>query len=269
MRQPDPMRTALSASFLASLFLVTACAGKAQGDQAQEQAQGAPETKHDEGDMKHGHGEGHGHHAHGEGHGDNGHGYKGHRFENPADWTEHFESAERTAWQKPDEVVAALGLRPDAIIADVGAGTGYFAVRLAAAAPKGKVFAVDIEPGMVEWLGKRAKEQGLSNMIAVQGKSDSPALPEAVDVVFMCNVIHHIEDPTAYFAGVAGSLRPGGKVVIVDFRKDNPDDAPGPPAAMRMSVEQISGIMSAAGYHLAAENQDLLQYQVMLTYARD
>jgi ubiquinone/menaquinone biosynthesis C-methylase UbiE len=226
-----------------------------------EEAQPVHPHKHDE----HAHS---GHHGHGQGHEVNEHGYRGHRFEDPAAWTEKFESAERTAWQQPDAVIASLALSPDAKIADLGAGTGYFAVRFAAVASAGKVYAVDIEPGMVAWLGTRAKNEGLGNLVAVQGAANDPQLPEGVDLVFMCNVFHHLADPRAYFEAVAASLRPGGRVVIVDFRKDNPADAPGPPAEMRMRPEQITAHMQAAGYTLARENLELLEFQYVLEYVR-
>jgi SAM-dependent methyltransferase len=221
-------------------------------------------TKHAE----HDHHDKAGHHGHGHGHELNEHGYRGHRFDDPAAWTTEFESAERTAWQQPDAVIASLALRPDVKIADLGAGTGYFAVRFAAAASTGKVYAVDIEPRMVEWLGTRASNEGITNLVAVQGATNDPQLPEAVDVVFMCNVFHHLADPSAYFQAVAGSLRPGGRVVIVDFRIDNPDDAPGPPAAMRMSPQDITSRMQAAGYVLVSENLELLEFQYVLEYER-
>lgn len=213
----------------------------------------------------HGH-HGHGHHGHGQGHDVNEHGYKGHRFDDPEQWTQEFESPERSAWQKPDEVVASLAIAPDATIADLGAGTGYFAVRFAAAAPSGKVYAVDIEPNMVAWLAQRAQKEGLVNLEAIQAEPDDPRLPAPVDLVFMCNVFHHLADPQAYFEAVAGKLEPGGRVVIVDFRKDNPDHAPGPPAAMRMAPEQIVEIMRAAGYELRRDDRELLEWQYLLEF---
>jgi ubiquinone/menaquinone biosynthesis C-methylase UbiE len=256
----------LAASLVASSF---ACASPSDaGTQA-------PGDARDQGDHGH-HDHGEGHHAHqghqghqGQGHGGvNEHGYKGHRFDDPEQWTAQFESAERTEWQKPDELIASLGLAPDTTIADLGAGTGYFAVRFAAAAPSGTVYAVDIEPNMVAWLAQRAEQAGLHNLEAVQATPEDPELPGAVELVFMCNVFHHLADPKAYFEAVAGKLEPGGRVVIVDFKFDNPDDAPGPPAAMRMRAEQIVEIMASAGYSLARQDDELLAYQVVLDFSR-
>lgn len=241
---------------IVTIVTLTACSKKSENHVSHE-------PEHHDHQGHHGH---HGHHDHGHGDAMNEHGYKGHRFDDPEQWTQQFESAERSAWQKPDEVVASLALAPDAVIADLGAGTGYFAVRFAAAAPQGKVYAVDIEPNMVAWLAQRAQKDGLANLEAVQAEADDPRLPGPVDVVFMCNVFHHLGDAKAYFEAVAGKLEPGGRVVIVDFRKDNPDDAPGPPPQMRMEPKQIIEIMQAAGYRLSREDHDLLQFQYVLEF---
>ena len=221
-----------------------------------------PEHQHGHGHHEH-HGD-HGHHGHGQGHEVNEHGYRGHRFEDPAAWTEKFESAERTAWQQPDAVIASLELGATSKIADLGAGTGYFAVRFAAVV--GTVYAVDIEPSMVEWLAQRAKNDGHKNLVAVHGGADDPRLPEAVDLVFMCNVFHHLADPAAYFQKVRASLRPDGRVVIVDFRKELPEHAPGPPEAMRLRPQDITAQMDTAGFSLVREDLELLEYQYVLEY---
>jgi ubiquinone/menaquinone biosynthesis C-methylase UbiE len=242
----------LRVTALTSFVVIFACAKPSEEPVSHE-------PKHDH----HGHGH-HGHHDHGV----NEHGYKGHRFDDPEQWTAEFESAERTEWQKPDEVIASLAVPRDAVIADLGAGTGYFAVRFAAAAAQGKVYAVDIEPSMVAWLQARAQKEGLANLEAVQAEPDDPRLPAPVDLVFMCNVFHHLADPKAYFEAVAGQLAPGGRVVIVDFRKDNPDDAPGPPPQMRMRAQDIVAIMQSAGYRLQREDQELLQFQYLLEFVR-
>lgn len=242
-----------------SAALSLACAKPSADPVSHEPEHGDPG---DPGDPVH-----HGHQGHqGHGAGGNGHGYKGHRFDDPAEWTAQFESAERTAWQKPDELIASLALRPTDRIADLGAGTGYFAVRFAAAAPEGKVYAVDIEPNMVAWLGDRAAKEGLANLEAIQAEADDPRLSEAVDLVFMCNVFHHLADPRAYFEAVAAKLAPAGRIVVVDFRPDNPEHAPGPPPQMRMSAAQISAIMREAGYTLSHEDRELLEYQYVLVF---
>ncbi len=197
-------------------------------------------------------------HGHGQGHG------QGQRFDDPKRWAKSFDDPERSEWQKPGDVIAALGLAPDAKVADIGAGTGYFAVRLARAVPKGAVTAVDIEPNMVAYLTERARSLGLTNMTAIKGSESSPNLPEPVDLVIVVNTYHHIGDRLAYFKRLAGSLKPGGRIAIIDQN----DKAPrGPPKHMRLSMETIDGEMKAAGYARIASH-DFLPYQHFLVYGR-
>lgn len=194
--------------------------------------------------------------------------HKHHRFEDAETWALQFDSPERAAWQKPDEVIAALGLAADARVADLGAGTGYFAVRLARAAPKGRVFAQDLEPDMVRYLGERATREGLGNITAIQGEPDDPKLPEAVDVAIMVDSYHHIADPTRFFAQVRERLRKGGTLVIVDFKKDAPEDAPGPPAAMRVADEIVVAHLRKLGFAHLRTDRELLPYQYLVFMQR-
>ena len=191
--------------------------------------------------------------------------HHGPSFDDPEKWAKSFDSPERAAWQKPDDVVKALALKPDARVADVGAGTGYFAVRLARAVPQGTVYAVDLEPKMVSWLAQRAKSLGLDNMRAVQGAPGSPNLPETVDLVLLVNVFHHIDARPAYFARLASSLRAGGRVAILDQNESAPG---GPPKHMRISIEQIDAEMKQAGYARSAQHgflprQNFVVYEVV------
>lgn len=195
------------------------------------------------------------------------HGEMPHRFEDAEAWAKEFDSPERMQWQKPDEVVARLGLEPDAKIADIGAGTGYFAVRFARAVPEGKVFASDIEPDMVRYLRERAQREDLANLVAVQGTPDDPQIPEAVDVVFVCNVYHHISDRPAFFAGLTRALAPGGRLVLVEFKTDAPPDTPGPPLELRVAPQQMAEELGVAGWTLASTDTELLPYQYVATFA--
>jgi SAM-dependent methyltransferase len=189
-----------------------------------------------------------------------------HRFEDAEAWAKQFDNPERAAWQKPDEVIAALNLSPTAKVADIGAGTGYFSMRFAKAVPEGHVFAGDIEADMVEYLGKRAEKEQVANVTPVLGKPDDAALPEPVDVIFLCNVYHHVGDREAYFAKLRESLADGGRLVIVDFKVDAPDDAPGPPKAHRISADQITQELAAADYAQLRIDRDLLPYQYIVEY---
>jgi ubiquinone/menaquinone biosynthesis C-methylase UbiE len=194
------------------------------------------------------------------------HGEMPHRFEDAEAWAKEFDSPERLRWQKPDEVVAHLALPRDARIADVGAGTGYFAVRFARAVPEGRVFASDIEPDMVRYLRERAEREGLDNLVAVEGTADDPKIPEPVDVVFFCNVVHHIANRRAFFERLDRALAPGGRIVIVDFQKDAPPDSPGPPPAHRIALPQMVEELASAGWALTTANTELLPFQYVAIF---
>lgn len=215
---------------------------------------------------RHGHGHGHGAGAHGEGE----HRHHGghHRFEDPERWAKEFDGPERLRWQKPDAVIAGLGLAADAVVADIGAGTGTFAVRFARALPQGKVYANDVEAGMVEYLGKRAREEGLANVTPVLGEAGDPRLPAGLNLAFMCDVFHHVEDVAGFFGHVRESLKPGGRLVIVDFKKDAPEDAPGPPAAMRVALAEVIARLEPVGFQVERVDESLLEFQYVVVFKR-
>lgn len=193
---------------------------------------------------------------------DGGH-HRGHGFDGAEHWARIFDDPEREAWQKPDEVIRTLKLSTDATVADVGAGTGYFAVRLARAVPKGRVFAVDAEPDMVRYLGERVRREGLANLVPVQAAPDDARLPAPVDVVLMVNTYHHVPDRVEYFRRLRASLRPGGRVAIVDYRPDAPA---GPPPAMRVPSTVVTAELVRAGYVLVGSHA-MLPYQYFLVFA--
>ena len=169
----------------------------------------------------------------------------------------------RDAWQMPDRVVEALGLKRGQIVADIGAGTGYFTVRLAKSEAAPKVYAVDIEPSMVSYLRERAGQEQLNNVVAVQAAADTPNLPEAVDLVLIVDTYHHIGGRDVYFRKLAKSLKPGARVAIIDFKPDSPE---GPPKEFRFTPEQVKSEMSKAGYMLTAQH-DFLPRQHFLIFA--
>ena len=174
-----------------------------------------------------------------------------HGFGDAEKWSKVFDDPKRDAWQKPHEVIRALALKPDAIVADIGAGTGYFAVRLAHMTPKGRVYGVDTEPDMVKHLAERAKRDGLGNLVAVAATPGDPKLPEKADLVILVDVYHHVERRERYFASLRDSLRPGGRVAVIDFRMDSPV---GPPEAARIAPEQVKAELARAGYTLEREH---------------
>ena len=178
-----------------------------------------------------------------------------HHFD-PAASAKDFDDPARDAWQMPDRVIAALGLKSGEVVADIGAGTGYFTLRLAKSTAK--VYGADIEPEMVTYLREQARKEGLKNVIAVQAGPDSPNLPEPVDLVLVVDTYHHIGSREVYFRKLAKSLKPGGKVAIIDFKPDAPE---GPPKEFRFPPEKFKSEMAAAGYKLAAQYDFLPRQQ--------
>lgn len=169
----------------------------------------------------------------------------------------------RDGWQKPDEVVAALALRPGDRVADLGAGGGYFTFRLAdAVGPSGRVFAVDVDEGLLAYLADRARDEGRTNVETVlAGYDDARIPPPGVDLVFTCNTFHHLEDRSAYFARLRASLRPGGRVAIVDF---TPEGVPF--GAHGTAPATVVAELEAAGFALVAthgflEDQSFLVFE--------
>ena len=130
-----------------------------------------------------------------------------------------YEGFDRDEWQKPDEVIRKLAIRPGDRIADLGSGGGYFTFRLArATGPTGKVYAVDVDEGMNDYVANRARQEGHSNIEVILAKPDDPLLPESgVDIIFTTNTYHHLENRPAYFANASKYLRRDGRIAIIDF----------------------------------------------------
>jgi ubiquinone/menaquinone biosynthesis C-methylase UbiE len=188
-----------------------------------------------------------------------------HRFDDPERYAKSFDDPARDAWQLPARVIDTLALPPTASIADIGAGTGYFTIRLAKAVPRGLVYAVDIEPAMLAHVRKRAAAGSLANIVTVQATGTNPTLPKPVDVAIVVDTYHHLPNRPTYFRDLRKWLAPGGRVAIIDFRKDAPE---GPPPEFRFEADQITGEMTQAGYRLDARH-DFLPRQHFLVFSAD
>jgi ubiquinone/menaquinone biosynthesis C-methylase UbiE len=195
-------------------------------------------------------------------HGDKAPDHFAHRFDNVEELVKRFDDPSRDEWQRPSRVIDALQLVPGDVVADIGAGTGYFAVRLARAPARPKVYAVDIEPTMIAHLRHRAMLEGLNNVVAVQASADRSNLPESVDVALVVDTYHHIPDRVAYFTALQTWMKPGARLAIVDFRKGAPE---GPPEEFRFTPQQIRDELAGAGFSLTAEH-DFLPRQIFLVF---
>lgn len=186
-----------------------------------------------------------------------------HAFDDAERWAKEFDDPARDAWQLPSQVLEALGLGAGRSVADIGAGTGYFSAKLAKVSGAPTIYAADIEPQMVAYLTQRAAREGLTNLKAVQAGPDSPNLPAPVDTILIVDTYHHIPNRVAYFSRLTSSLKPGGRLAIIDFRKDAPS---GPPVEFRFTQEQISAELAQAGFALSTQH-DFLPRQLFLIYA--
>jgi arsenite methyltransferase len=173
------------------------------------------------------------------------------------------EDPKRDEWQKPEAVIQALKIQPGEYVADIGAGSGYFTRHIARAVGEtGTVFAVDIEEGMIDHLQQRLKEENLANVQAMKVPAHDPLLIDgSLDLAFICDVYHHLEDRDVYMRKVRKALKATGRIAIIDFyKKETPV---GPPMHMRLSEAVVEKELRTAGLEVT-EKLDILPYQYIL-----
>ena len=175
------------------------------------------------------------------------------------EWEKTLESPNRRATQKVDEVLSDLSLKPGMIVADIGAGSGFFSRPLAkAVAPTGKVYAVDIQQGLLDYISKRDAEENIHNVQTVLGEFDDPKLPARnVDLAFINDVLHHIEHRAVYLKALGTYIKPSGRIAIIEMNKDDPNTGHKNQPELLVSREEIVGWMSDAGFKLVEEHADL------------
>lgn len=187
-----------------------------------------------------------------------------HRFDDPEEYTDRWNSPERAEWQKPREVIDLMELEPGMTVADLGAGTGYFIPYLAAGvAPDGKVIALDVEQAMIDFLEKQKREKGWSFVEPRKTEFDDPGLgKQSVDRVLTVNTWHHIQDREAYAQKLASALKDGGFVVVVDYEKES--EGGGPPPEMRLEPSQIEAELASAGLQTEVAEESLPRQYVVI-----
>lgn len=216
----------------------------------------------------------HGHETHhGDGHqGDGHHGHAGHhdhRFTDPEHYAKRWNDPSRDAWQQPRQVVDAMAIEPGMIVADIGAGTGYFVPHLSdAVGAEGRVLAVDIEQVMLDYINQSAEREGWTNVETLLAGEDTSSLGAAsVDRIITVNTWHHIPNRSQYAAHLAQTLKPGGSIWVVDYALDAPQ---GPPAQHRLAPEVIIGELEAGGLHAELHPLELeRQFIVVATLKKD
>lgn len=176
------------------------------------------------------------------------------------------EDPERDAYQKPHEVIQSLDLKEGEVIADVGAGSGYFTLRLSQhVGETGRVYAVDIEPEMIRHISRRARDLRAMNVVPILADPHDPLLPEnSFDRIFICNTWHHIANQDQYLQLLRKALKPGGQVVMIDFKKE---ELPvGPPLEMKIKREDLIKQMQSSGFRVQTEHT-FLPYQYFLVFS--
>jgi len=189
-----------------------------------------------------------------------------HRLHNdPKAYIGALEDPKRDAYQKPHEVIHALNLKSGEVIADIGAGSGYFTFHLARhVGDKGKVYAVDVSPEMILHVNRRIREQKANNVVTLLADPDDPLLPDrSVNRFFFSDSWHHIENQSKYLSLMKRMLKPGGEIVMIDFHKK---ELPvGPPMQMKIAREDLIKQLDGNGYRLTKEHS-FLPYQYFLVF---
>ena len=163
------------------------------------------------------------------------------------DWIARLERPERIAGLKTAEVIQKLGVKPQDVVADLGAGAGAFTWPFAKAVGPGTVYAVEVDQGYIPHLERRATEQGLTNVKVVLGKFEDPLLPEKVDLAFFHDVLHHIEKRAEYLQKVATYLKPTGRIAVIELDATRPDASHRDEPDQQVTREQVDTWMNAAG----------------------
>jgi len=173
---------------------------------------------------------------------------------------------DRVLWQKPDAVVAAMELRGTETVVDLGAGSGYFTFPIARQLASGKVVALDIEPEMIRHIHHKAMSEGIKNIEVGLGKQDDPSLPAGADVIFVCDVLHHVADRTLWLAKLSAEMKPGARLVLIEFKEGKLPQ--GPPESAKIPRAGLVRLVTAAGLALDGEQVDLLPYQTFLVFRK-
>jgi ubiquinone/menaquinone biosynthesis C-methylase UbiE len=177
------------------------------------------------------------------------------------------EAPDRVIWQKPDQIMDALGIAEAAIVADVGAGSGWFTIRLARrVGPNGRVYAQDVQQEMLAAISRRVQREGLSNVEPVLGQGSNPKLLAGkLDAVLVVDTYHESEDPVMFLTNLARALKPQGRIGIVDFKLEG--GGPGPPIDERVGPETVVAEAAKAGLRLLSQ-ETFLPYQYFLIFGR-
>lgn len=187
-------------------------------------------------------------------------------FEETEKYIAFLERPDRALWQKPDQVVKALRLRGNETVEDVGAGSGYFTFRFARALPEGRVIATDIDPEMVRHVHHKVLTEGALNVTAVLATPEDPGIASDADLVFISDVIHHVANREAWLRKGFSEMRPGAKLVVVEFKEGKLPE--GPPESVKIPKAKLVSMLQEVGFKLVSDEPDLLPYQTFLAFEK-
>lgn len=189
---------------------------------------------------------------------------------NVEEWTKKFETESREIFQQREKIVAAAGLKPGMAMADIGAGTGLFTLHFAqAVGADGKVFAVEIAKNFLEHIKARAGNASASNVQTVLCTEKSVELPEAsIDLAFICDVYHHFEYPQATLATLHKALKPGGELVLIDFKRIPGESSDFIMGHVRAGQNVFEAEVTAAGFEKVDEIKDALKENYFVKFRR-
>lgn len=178
------------------------------------------------------------------------------------------EGPDRDAWQKPDQIMDALGIADGSAVADIGAGAGWFTIRLARrVGPNGIVYAQDVQRQMLEAIRRRVAREGLRNVETRLGAGSAPNLPDrSLDAVLVVDVYPEVEDRVTFLRNLTAGLKPGGRLGIVNYKPGRGGPGPAPQESVRVESASVEGDAQAAGLRVLA--RQTLPYQYLLVIGR-
>jgi len=187
-------------------------------------------------------------------------------FEEVEKYIQFLERPDRANWQKPDEVVKALGLKGSETVVDLGSGSGYFTFRLAKVLPNGKVIATDTQPEMIRHIHRKAMSDSVPNVEPQIAKPDDPSVPAGADLVFICDVLHHVPNRSEWLKKLHSQMSSGARIAIIEFKSGKLPE--GPPESIKIAKADLIDLLKGAGFTLKDDRARLLPYQEFLVFVK-
>lgn len=187
-------------------------------------------------------------------------------FEDTEKYIAFLERQDRLKWQKPDAVIEKLNLKGDEIIADIGAGSGYFSFRFASKLPKGKVYAIDAKPEMLRHIHHKSMSKNVQNVEIIPAAYNDPKVPKDSDIVFICDTLHHVKKKSIWLKRLYSEMKKGARVILIEFKEGQLPE--GPPEQIKIPRKEIISEFVNAGFRKISEDNKLLPYQTFIVFEK-